>query len=878
MADTADPLAGYKSKRDFTRTREPSGAKAGRARGKDKPGFLVQKHDATRLHFDFRLEWNGVLWSWAVTRGPSTNPEDKRLAVRTEDHPLDYGDFEGTIPKGQYGGGTVMLWDTGWWEPLHDPDEGLKEGKLHFNLHGERMKGGWALVRMHARKGEKRENWLLIKERDGEADEDGEALIKKNVKSVKTGRTMKQIASDQDSAEWDSSKGEAAEARRKRKKEQGEDGDQPPRARPTGEGKARKSATGAQPPKFTDLQLATLVDEAPEGDDWLHEIKFDGYRVLAAIGGGVVRCYTRSGLDWTEKFTGIAQALGAIDCASALIDGEVVAAAKEKGHSTFSALQKALKSGAPLVYHCFDLLQLDGEDWRGHPQIERKERLRELLEALPDRTPLKYSDHVRGHGSEVLSHVCKAGEEGIVSKRSDAPYRGKRGRNWLKVKCTRRQEFVIGGYSPSDKKGRPFASLLLGTFEDGKLVYRGRVGTGFDEATMADLGQRFSKLKRKTMPFDAVPKERAGDAEWLTPQLVAEVDFTELTDDGHVRHGAFMGLREDKESKAVTLESRKSAKENSKSEKKTSDAATQLAETAGDGGDNVLGVRISHPDRVLFSDQGIAKIDLARYYAVAAERMLVYVADHPLSLVRCPQGPNKACFFQKHASDGFPEAIREIPIKEKSGQSENYLYVNDAAGLVAAVQMGTLEFHVWGAANDKLETPDRMIFDLDPDEGLGFDVVKKAAAAMRDRLSDLGLKSVPLVTGGKGVHVIVPLERRAGWEDVKAFAKALSSRVVDEDPEHFTATMSKEKRKGRIFIDWLRNERGATAIAPYSTRSRAGAPIATPVTWDELAGLDRANGFHMADILDRLEDDDPWEDSRSWRQSLTKAMLKRVDA
>ncbi|TPW27039.1 DNA ligase D [Pararhizobium mangrovi] len=861
MAGKADPLAEYKRRRDFSQTREPKGKAGRKPPVKERLAFLVQKHDATRLHYDFRLENEGVLLSWAVTKGPSADPEDKRLAVRTEDHPLEYGTFEGTIPKGQYGGGTVMLWDTGWWEPLHDPAEGIAEGKLHFILHGARMTGGWALVRMRARKGEKRENWLLVKERDDDARDDGDALLSENEKSVASDRTMKEIAEE---------KGETAQGKRVKT------------AKRTASTRSGKRAKSSGPPRFQKPQLATLYDTAPEGADWLHEVKFDGYRVLAAVGGGKTRFFTRNGHDWSDKFAVLQAPFAEIGCDAALVDGEVTAASKTD-NSDFSALQKVLKSGADLTFHAFDLLSLDGDDWRDSPQIERKERLRSLLSDLPKGSALHYSDHVRGHGPEVHTRVCKAGEEGIVSKRADAPYRGERSKNWRKVKCTKRQEFVIGGYSPSDKKARPFASLLVGTHEDGALIYRGRVGTGFDQDLLDALSARFEKLARKTMPFESVPKERAKDARWLTPSLVAEIEFTEFTDDGHVRHGAFIGLREDKEASDVTLESRPSPsrKKAASSRKKTGEAkkektpstAEKLERAEGESGDRILGVRISHPDRTLFEEQGVAKIDLARYYAVVAERMLAHAARRPLSLVRCPQGPQKACFFQKHASEGFPEAIRTVPIAEKSGEKQDYLYVEDGSGLVSCVQMGTLEFHVWGSSIDNLEKPERMIFDLDPDEGLGFAKVREAAWDMRARLSDLGLQSVVMATGGKGLHVIVPIERRAGWDRIKAFARGFATVMASEDPERYTATMSKEKRKGRIFVDWLRNERGATAITPYSTRSRPGAPVATPLAWEELDDLEAGNTFTVRTVIDRL-DDEPWPQPP--RQSVTKAMEKAV--
>ncbi|MBP1858990.1 DNA ligase D [Rhizobium herbae] len=867
MVQHQDSLTEYNRKRDFTRTAEPKGATKQAKAGKL---FLIQKHDATRLHYDFRLEWKGVLKSWAVTRGPSINPEDKRLAVRTEDHPLAYGDFEGTIPKKQYGGGTVMLWDTGWWEPDNDPDEGLKEGKLKFHIHGQRMHGGWTLVRMKPRDGEKRENWLLIKEHDEETSEDGDSLLTENLTSVKTGRSMEEIASgsgEKKAHVWESSTSAAANVKA------GAIAEEPPALQ------ARRERSGKSP-AFVKPQLATLVSDPPAGDDWLNEAKFDGYRLMIALGKSGVTCFTRTGLNWTEKFPDIINGFAALDCDSALIDGEAVAASEEG--SKFSALQKAIKTGGETRFYAFDLLHLDGKDLRRKPLIERKKALKSLLDTLGPSRAVQYSEHVRGNGEKVFQAMCNASQEGIIAKRADAPYREGRVGSWLKIKCTRRQEFVIGGYSPSDKRGRAFASLLVGAYEGDKFVYQGRVGTGFDEDTMADLATRFAKLKRKTSPFEAVPKDIARDAVWLTPGLVVEVDFAEFTDDGHIRHGAFQGLREDKEASAVTPETKKTpAKATAKKPEDPAKSKPALEkkrlarekDTAGD----VLGIRITHADRLLFSDPDITKIDLARYYGVVADRMLPFAARHPASILRCPQGPDHQCFYQKHASDGFPDEIHQVPIEEADGDIANYLYVDDARGLVAAVQMGTIELHIWGSTVDRLDAADRLVFDLDPDPSVTFETVKNAAIALRDALETLGLKSVAMVSGGKGIHVIVPLLRLAPWEDAKAFAKALSAKIADNDPDNYIATMSKAKRKGRIFIDWLRNERGSTAVAPYSVRARAGGPVATPVSWDELGDLDAANGFHIPDILQRLESGtDPWAEAKDWKQGLTKSMLKSV--
>lgn len=609
----------------------------------------------------------------------------------------------------------------------------------------------------------------------------------------------------------------------------------------------------------------------------MNEVKFDGYRLVTAIGGGDVICYTRTGLDWTEKFSDIAAALSELECESALIDGEAVAADNEG--SQFSALQKALKHGGRTVFYAFDLLQLDGKDLTRMPLIERKERLKSLL-AGADGSVLKFSEHVRGHAGEVYRSICRAGQEGIIAKRADDPYRSGRVGSWLKVKCTRRQEFVIGGFAPSDKRSRPFASILLGTYDGKKLVYRGRVGTGFNEETLSELAALFAERVQKASPFVAVPAEYSKGAVWLTPDLVAEIDFAEFTDDGHVRHGSFQGLRKDKEAKTVVLESKKTEAEAPKAGEADvptkGKAKSKPASGPGKDDNNVLGITISHPERVLFKENEITKLDLARYYEAAAPRMLQYTAKHPVSLIRCPSGDITHCFFQKHAGDGFPAEINQVPIKESSGDTENYMIITDDKSLVAAVQMGTMEFHIWGASADQLEQPDRLVFDLDPDPSVTFEDLKEAAVELREVLASAGLKTVPMVTGGKGIHIIVPLQPKAEWEDVKAFAKSLSQRLAEARPDRYIATMSKAKRKGKVFIDWLRNERGATAVAPYSIRARKGGPVATPITWDELEDLEAANVFTIPVVLLRLNEADPWAETRKWKQSITKRMVDAV--
>ena len=806
-------LRTYHDKRDFRRTQEPSG-EAGIARDANRM-FVVQKHAATRLHWDFRLEWQGVLLSWAVTRGPSGDPHAKRLAVRVEDHPLDYGSFEGTIPKGEYGGGTVMLWDTGTWAPLEDVEEGLAEGKLKFVLSGLRLKGAWALVRMKAKPGENRENWLLIKENDGHAMTETEGLVRAFDTSVTTGRSMAEIAAGK------------------------------PHAR------ARTKPATATSPAFRPVQLAKLVDAAPDGEDWLHEIKYDGYRCLAAIASHQVKLFTRSGLDWTAEFGVLVPEFEALTCQSALIDGEVIA---DVAKGAFSELQNRLKQGGALAFMAFDLLELNGTDLAGRPLSQRKAKLEALLASSTG--TVRFSPHIGGHGPEVLAKACAAGQEGIIAKRAEAPYRGGRHDNWRKVKCGQRQEFVIGGWSGSTARGRPFASLLMGTFEDGELRYRGRVGTGFGEAEFVELVPLLKVRSLQASPF-AEAAAKVPDAHWVKADLVAEIAFAELTADGNIRHGVYQGLRRDKEGPEVKLE---------------------LAQAKMASGTTVKlkGIAISHPDRAVFAIPPVTKLQVAEHYAAFAGRILPFAKNRPLSLLRCPDGTTKQCFFQKHRGDGMHAAIGVVSVPGKTG-SDDYISLNTAAGLVACVQMGTIEFHLWGASNDALELPDRLVFDLDPDEAVGFAEVRRAAAALRDRLDDLGLSSVPMLSGGKGVHVIVPLRPRAGWDSVKLFARTVASLIALAEPERFVAHMSKADRKGRIFIDWLRNERGATAVAPYVLRARPGAKVAVPVTWDELAQAKAAGDYDISSVRLRLDEPCPLRAATAHPSVLDHKVLEALE-
>jgi len=818
-----DLLADYNRKRNFDRTAEPQG-KAEHSDSGDR--FLVQKHDATRLHWDLRLEVDGVLKSWAVTRGPSLDPDIKRLAVRTEDHPLSYGGFEGIIPKGEYGGGTVMLWDTGRWQPIKGKSAAdLEKGHLHFIVHGERMQGEWLLIRLKPRKGEKRENWLLRKLDDAHAGA-GDTLVETALTSVLTGRSMAEIAADTSGKH--ALAGKTGKAFTQVMAEAAAHTD-----------KARKRTRRVKPlaPAFREPQLATLVDAVPSGNGWMHEIKFDGYRALVSASGQDVSVFTRTGKDWTDKFGPLVEVIQRLDLPPCLIDGEIVAY-DAKGNPDFSSLQAVLKRGHgsqsasdALALHAFDLLSLDGEDLTPLPNIERKERLEALLRAAEP--PIHVADHLIGAGETLYASLCKAGQEGIISKRIDAPYRSRRTRDWVKVKCTLRQEFVVIGWKASSARGRPFASLLLAQKDGDDWAYKGNVGTGFTQDVMDDLARRMKRLERKTPSAD-VDRASSRDVTWLRPELVAEVAFSEFTADGNVRHGSFLGLREDKPAGAVKPERAAKAK---------------VVKAPS--------VRITSRERVIFPDSGQTKGQLADYYAEVAPLMLPFAARRPISLVRCPQGRARNCFFQKHDSGSFGPHVHAVPIREKDGGTEEYLFVEEAAGLLACVQMGTIEFHGWASRTDDVEAPDRMIFDLDPDEGLGFDDVTRAARDIRRQLSDLGLVSFALLSGGKGVHVVAPLTPGHDWETHKDFSRRFAGALAAAEPDRFTATMSKAKRKGRIFIDWLRNQRGSTAVLPYSARARSGAPVAVPISWDELDGMKDAHPYSISDaeaLLDRARD------------------------
>ena len=809
-------LQEYKRKRDFTKTPEPP-PKLGRKT--ETLSYLIQKHDATRLHYDFRLEWNGVLLSWAVTKGPSLNPADKRLAVRTEDHPLDYGTFEGTIPQGQYGGGTVMLWDNGTWEPKGDVDAGLKKGHLSFILHGKRLKGGWDLIRMQG--DEKRENWLLIKEKDEEAStEDNEEFLAERASSIATGRTMERIAREEDNV-W-------GEPKKKKTK--------------TTSKKDKKKASGAPTlqaliKQYPGVQLATLVDQPPQGDSWLHEIKFDGYRLLGFLSDGDVALMTRNGNDWTDRFPAIRKALAELPASSAVIDMEAVVVDKE-GKTSFQGLQAALGNGgntASIIAYAFDILHLNGEDLSHHALIERKNILDDLLKKS-DKSALLFSEHITGHGDEIIRKSCALGLEGIVSKQTKDPYVAGRGRSWLKSKCIKRQEFIILGYMNARKGERAIGALYLGYYDKKQLMYAGKVGTGFTMQSARNLRDKLEKLKTATKPaLNDFPGAERRYVQWVRPRLLCEVAFTEWTTDGHIRHPSFQGLREDKPLQTVVHE-------------KPLHLDREHQVTEDRGRKLIGGISVSHPDRVIFDDIGVTKGELVAYFDAMSPLMMPQLENRPLSLLRCPEGIKGQCFFQRSPGRGLGADVYPFKWKHK-GKDYEYLYIKDKKGLLELAQMGVIEIHPWGSRIDNIDYPDRVIFDLDPDKDVPFEAVKLAAQDVRARLKKQGLESFLKCTGGKGLHVTVPLAEKDPWPKVKEWAGRLAHEMAAEVPEAYVAAMSKAKRAGRIFIDYLRNDYTATAIADYGVRARPGAHVALPLEWKDLKKLKSADAFNIRDVL-----------------------------
>jgi bifunctional non-homologous end joining protein LigD len=838
-----DPLADYKRKRDFSRTAEPAPAAPSKSKPKSKvsraneepagPQFVVQKHDARRVHYDLRLEHNGTLKSWAVTRGPSLVAGEKRLAVHTEDHPMQYLEFEGNIPKGEYGGGAMIVWDRGRWEPVFDADKGLKKGHLEFVLHGSRLQGRWHLVRMRPRPGEKKEQWLLIKGEDEFARQPGDLEVtEEETTSALSGRTTQELAAD-----GELRKDHAARAQVKAE-----------RKAPPPDPQNMKGARKGILPAFLEPSLPQVSEVAPSGPKWVHEIKYDGYRIQARIDGGNVRLLTRKALDWTSRFAPVAAALKTLGLSSALLDGEVVVE-DSAGFPNFALLQadlSALRTDR-FRYFAFDIYYCEGFDLTQAALVDRKGLLQQIIEAAG--SPLiRFSEHIEGDGPTMFEHACKLGLEGIVSKRADLPYRRGRGDHWLKVKVTMRQEFIILGYIPSTAAPGLVGALLLGYYDRGTLYYAGRVGTGYsvDQA----------KKLRDALEAIAAPKPKLGNAlpdgaekgvRWAKPQLVCEVEYRAWTADKLIRQASFKGLREDRPPEEIVLE-------------------TQPDRPKSDVGRELIRARLTHPERILWPEPGVTKEGLAEFYCDVADWILPHIAGRVLSLVRHPSGVNEKGFFAKHAWHGLSAAARRVDVGEK----EKMLVIDNFDGLLELVQAGVVEIHPWGSMETDLEHPDRLIFDLDPGEEVPWSVVIEGARDIRAKLREFGLQSFVKTSGGKGLHVVLPIEPTVDWDVAKKFTQSVAEMLAGARPDRYVATMSKAKRRGRIYIDYVRNGRGATAVSAYSTRALPAASVSTPLAWDELSEQIRADHFRIDNLRQRLDvlKEDPWAELFTVKQKL----------
>ncbi len=873
-----DNLSTYRAKRDFKKTGEPSGE--AQVKPSNRRRFVIQKHDATSLHYDLRLELDGVFKSWAVTKGPSLDPHDKRLAVEVEDHPLDYGDFEGTIPKGQYGGGTVMLWDRGYWEPegSKSPEEALRKGDFKFILEGKRLHGSFVLVRMrHDRDGGKRTNWLLIKHRDDfSVEENGAAVLEENATSVASARTMEAIASGKGrkpkpfmlqngeveaDAVWDSSHGLAAEGRHTRTK--------------TAKKPAAAKRTKSAMPDFIPPQLCETLARPPSADGWIHEIKFDGYRIQMRIEDGEVTLKTRKGLDWTGKYPAIARSASALP--DAIIDGEICAL-DENGAPDFAALQAALSEGKTdaLVYFAFDLLFVGDEDVRELPLTERKERLAALLSGAGEDPRLRFVEHFETGGDAVLRSACRLSLEGIVSKRGDVPYQSGRTETWAKSKCRAGHEVVIGAYAKTNGK---FRSLLVGVNRGDHFVYVGRVGTGYGAKTVETLLPKLREMETSKSPFTGIgaPK-KTSDIVWLKPELVAEIEFAGWTADGQVRQAAFKGLREDKPAAEVEAEKPASPAKTEVPDPETSKPAPKPFRKGGKV--EVMGVMISSPDKPLWPDAGdgepVTKVDLARYYEAVGSWLIDHIRGRPCSIIRIPDGIGGEQFFQRHAMPGTSNLLELVTVL---GDKKPYLQIDRVEGLAAIAQIGGVELHPWNCEPGQPEVPGRLVFDLDPGPDVKFSTIVEAAREIRDRLDDLGLVSFCKTTGGKGLHVVTPLAvpkgKKLNWDIAKGFAHDVCEQMARDNPGLYLIKMAKNQREGRIFLDYLRNDRMATAVAPLSPRARPGATVSMPLTWTQVkADLDPKR-FTVRTVPGLLATSSAWQDYCDGQRPLEQA-IKRL--
>jgi len=866
-------LSAYHAKRDFAKTAEPAGSES--VRSESGRLYVIQKHAARRLHYDFRLELDGVLKSWAVPKGPSLDPQQKPLAVQTEDHPIEYGDFEGIIPKGEYGGGTVMVWDRGVWEPIGDPHDGLAKGDLKFILHGEKLGGEFVLARMSGKGNESGRNWLLIKKKDNAARPIGEYnVLGEASRSALTGRALDEIEADSDLV-WKDGAAQTPKQPRRSAKRTSHAG-LPPRFDALALSGAREGGT----PESISPQLALSAAHAPDGDEWIHEIKLDGYRLLSFIDDGAARIFTRNGNDWTDRFGSIVRALVRMPIQNGVIDGEVVIL-DEDGIANFQLLQNAFRSrsatsGASFVYFVFDLLFLNGVDLRGCALLDRKSVLKRVIDASPglgEASVVRYCDHIQGRGPIVLAEAARAGLEGIVSKRAASKYLSKRSDNWLKVKCTTRQEFVVGGFTDPSGSRSGFGALLLGCYNDiGDLIYHGRVGTGFSDGLLDALTARLREIEVKSPPFANPEKDPdARKAHWVAPEIVVEVEFSNWTHEDLIRHPAFRGVREDKNPRDVHRDLPAPSPEKPPAPQAKVVNIVKSPRSPMDA--VVAGVRISNPERTVYPDDGVTKKEVAEYYAAIAEHMLPFVKGRPLAIVRCPLGLAGDSFYQRELGQGWPEAIRGVRIGD-----DHAIVVDDAQGLVSLAQMGVLELHAWQCREDQTDKPDQLVFDLDPGPGIEWEHIVAAAGFVRNYLDSIGLQSFVKTSGGSGVHLLVPIVRRSDWEEAKTFSLHIARELARLAPMNFVATMTKALRTHRIYVDYLRNQEAATSVAVFSTRAKSGATVSTPLAWDELSSGLTPRDLTIRTVLPRVADGGHqlWQGYFDLRQSITRTMKRTV--